>query len=88
MKNFNPESTTFNLWANIFVGLLIGYFIGYHFGIGNQSAEYGDTGFPKNCRALISTNLLGVRVGTYTAEEALDSINRNCGPNGLIWNER
>ena len=77
-----------NLWGALLVGALIGYMLGYHFGIGNQSSKYGDTGFPKNCRALISDNLRGYFYGTYTADEALNSIDRNCGPNGYIWNER
>lgn len=67
---------------------VISFFVGYHFGIGNQSSKYGDTGFPKNCRALISDNLSGFATGKYTAEEALYSIDRNCGPNGYIWDER
>ncbi|HNV23387.1 MAG TPA: hypothetical protein PKH98_00695 [Candidatus Omnitrophota bacterium] len=66
----------------------LSFFFGYHFGMGNQSFKYGKTGLPKNCRALIAENLKGFQLGGYTAEDALDSINRNCGPNGLIWNER
>lgn len=76
------------LWGIIIVVAAIGYVVGYHFGIGNQSRRYGDTGLPKNCRALISDNLEGYALGGYTAEEALYSIDRNCGPNGYIWNER
>ena len=67
---------------------VIAYFIGYSSGIGNQSPKYGDSGFPKNCRALISDNLKGFANDEYTAEEALYSIERNCGPNGYIWDER
>ena len=69
-------------------GILISYALGYHFGIGNQVVKYGDTGFPKNCRALIADNLSSFALGEYTAEEALYSIDRNCGPHGYIWNER
>jgi len=76
------------LWGLLLVGAIVGYMLGYHFGIGNQSLKYGDTGFPKNCRALISDNLSGFALGKYTAEEALYSIDRNCGPGGYIWNER
>ena len=72
----------------IIAALVVGFAIGYSQGIGNQSAEYGDTGLPKNCRALITDNISGFSQGDYTAEEALYSIDRNCGPNGLIWNER
>jgi hypothetical protein len=70
------------------LGLVTVFFLGYHFGIGNQTSKYGDTGYPKNCRALITENLKGYSYGTYTAEETLNSIERNCGASGLIWNER
>lgn len=72
----------------ILLAIIISYLIGYHFGIGNQEAKYGDSGSPKNCRALISDNLKGVFYNVYTASEALNSIERNCGPSGLIWSER
>ena len=70
------------------VSYIIIYNIGYKNGIGNQTLEYGATGFPKNCRALITANLNGVALGQYTQEEALWSIERNCGAQGYIWNER
>lgn len=75
-------------WALVIIAAVISYLAGYHFGIGNQVVSYGETGFPKNCRALITENISGFSSGTYSAEEALYSIDRNCGPNGLIWNER
>ena len=66
----------------------LSFFLGYHLGIGNQSLKYGKTGLPKNCRALITENLTGIANKKYSTEDALDSISRNCGPNGFIWNER
>ncbi len=68
--------------------ITISYIIGYNSGIGNQSLKYGETGLPKNCRALIAANLEGYKYGTYAADEALYSIERNCGPYGIIWDER
>ena len=68
--------------------ILAAYFVGYHLGIGNQQAKYGHSGLPKNCRALITENIRGVAGKTYSAEDALNSIDRNCGLNGLIWSER
>lgn len=70
------------------IGCYIGYKVGYKNGIGNQFPTYGDTGLPKNCRALIQDNITNHKYGNYTAEEALYSIERNCGENGYIWNER
>lgn len=62
--------------------------IGKNTGQGNQKAVYGETGYPKNCRALISESIKGFRLGKYSAEDAMISIDRNCGSSGLIWNER
>jgi hypothetical protein len=76
---------------NLIMYLLIAivfFFVGRWFGVGNQKAAYGDSGFPKNCRALIAENIDGVRVGEFTPVDALSSIERNCGRYGLIWNER
>jgi len=67
---------------------LAAFYLGYIMGIGNQKQTFGDTGLPKNCRALISANITGVAEGRYTAADALGSIDRNCGMYGLIWGER
>jgi len=54
----------------------------------NQRAEYGETtGLPKNCRAIVQANIDGYRAGTYTADEIISSLERNCGANGYAWNE-
>ncbi|MGO1061533.1 kynureninase [Acinetobacter lwoffii] len=56
-------------------------------GCGNPNSKptYGDYGLPKNCRALIQANIDGWRSKQYTAEEAMNSIERNCGANGKNW---
>ncbi len=51
----------------------------------NQTLKYGNTGLPKNCRAIIKNNIDGWKNDKWTAEEALDSINRNCGEFGYSW---
>lgn len=66
----------------------ISSYVGYVYGQGNQVARYAQSGYPANCRALIQDNISGVAVKKYTSEEALYSIERNCGSNGLIWNVR
>ena len=69
-------------------GFIIAFLGGYHWGMGNQSLRYGKSGLPKNCRALITENIRGVASKKWSATDALDSIDRNCGANGLIWCER
>ncbi|MDO5561470.1 MAG: kynureninase [bacterium] len=51
----------------------------------NSYPTYGETGFPKNCRAIIAANIDGYEDGDYTAAEALGSIDRNCGLYGYSW---
>jgi hypothetical protein len=53
----------------------------------NAKASYGDTGLPKNCRAIVQANIDGYRSGQSTAEEAMGSLERNCGANGYSWGE-
>jgi len=64
------------------------FFMGYEGGKGNQTLTYGDTGFPKNCRAIVAENINGYRYGEFSAEDALSSINRNCGEFGYSWDNR
>lgn len=51
----------------------------------NSKPTYADSGLPVNCRALIAENIKGWRQGNYTAQEALNSIDRNCGAEGYNW---
>lgn len=51
----------------------------------NAKLTFGETGLPKNCRAIIQANLDGWHSGEYSAEEALGSIERNCGKDGYSW---
>jgi hypothetical protein len=53
----------------------------------NAKPTYGDTGLPKNCRAIIAVNIEGWRSKQYTAEEVLASIDRNCGAYGYSWGQ-
>ena len=39
----------------------------------------------KNCRAIIKANIDSYRRGDFPAEDALESINRNCGEFGHSW---
>lgn len=53
----------------------------------NAKPEYGDTGLPKNCRAIIKANVDGWRSGEYSAQETMASIDRNCGEHGYSWGQ-
>lgn len=54
----------------------------------NATLTYGErTGLPKNCRAIIVSNIEGWQNKTFTPTEALSSIDRNCGRNGYSWGE-
>lgn len=69
--------------------LVIGIAIG-HYGLSkdsNSAPTYGPTGLPKNCRAIIQANIDGVNAGQFPAEDALNSISRNCGRYGYGWDE-
>ena len=86
------EKLSENKKSIVVIMMVISFSAGWYIGdsnqpIGNQELRYGDTGFPKNCRALIAENMKGYVFGNYTAEEALGSIDRNCGASGYVWNE-
>ncbi|KAB7765376.1 hypothetical protein CEK68_11795 [Xanthomonas sp. LMG 12461] len=51
----------------------------------NSRDTYGDTGLPKNCRAIVQANIDGYRSGQFTAQEAMSSLERNCGAHGYSW---
>lgn len=51
----------------------------------NSKPTYGDTGLPKNCRAIIQANIDGWRAGQYSCADAMASIERDCGANGYSW---
>ncbi|WP_048766296.1 hypothetical protein [Acinetobacter sp. 243_ASPC] len=61
----------------------------------NSKPTFGETGLPKNCRAIIQTNINEYRKIRSSGENyeiqmadidgVLDSIERNCGENGYSW---
>ena len=51
----------------------------------NSKPTYGDTGLPKNCRAIVQNAIDEWRKGNYTTEETMSSLERNCGANGYSW---
>lgn len=70
----------------VLVGILIGY-LAFPDSNPNEKLEYGDTNAPKNCRAIIKTNIDSYNAGEYSAEDVLSSIDRNCGEFGYSWEE-
>lgn len=71
--------------AILAVGVAIGWFAAP--GNPNAAAVYGSSGLPKNCRALVQANIDGLRARSYSVEEAIASLERNCGRHGYNWNE-
>lgn len=70
----------------IIIALVVGaFFLGKANGDPNKTFIYGETGSPRNCRAIIAENIQGWKDGVYSAEEALGSIERNCGAEGYSW---
>lgn len=51
----------------------------------NEKMAFGDTGLPKNCRAIIAANITAWQNKQYPANEIFESIDRNCGANGHSW---
>jgi hypothetical protein len=70
--------------AAVFIlGLTIGFFLPC--GEDHSKLTYGKSGLPRSCRAIIKTNVDGVKQGKFSKGDALDSIDRNCGEFGLSW---
>lgn len=55
--------------------------------LSNKELMYGESGLPKNCRAIIAANIEGWQSGVFTAPEAFGSIDRNCGRFGYAWEQ-
>lgn len=51
----------------------------------NAKPTYGDTGLPKNCRAIVQNAINEWRKGNYSTEDTMGSLERNCGENGYSW---
>lgn len=70
----------------ICIGLLVAAASGCsRLGDPNDKPKYGDTGLPKNCRAIVQANIDGYRSKQYTADEVMNSLERNCGADGYSW---
>lgn len=52
----------------------------------NDAPVYGkESGLPVNCRAYVQATIDGFKNKTYTAEESMQGLERNCGKNGQAW---
>lgn len=51
----------------------------------NSKPTFGETGLPKNCRAIVQNAIDEWRKGNYSTEETMGSLERNCGANGYSW---
>lgn len=87
-KSIENEPSRNNSWIIIVLLIVGAFYAGRATGDPNKSFIYGDTGAPRNCRAIIAENIEGWHNKVYSAEEALDSIERNCGAEGYSWGLR
>jgi hypothetical protein len=72
----------------LIIVLIIGFGIGrYTAPDPNAIPTYGKTGLPKNCRAVIQTNLDAWEAKQYSADAIFSSIARNCGVTGQSWEQ-
>lgn len=54
----------------------------------NKAPIYGDTlGLPVNCRAYVQASIDEFRSGAFTAQAAMDGLERNCGLHGQAWKD-
>ena len=54
----------------------------------NAKPLYGQgSGLPVNCRAYVQVAVDEYRAKTYTAEETISALERNCGINGISWKD-
>ncbi len=61
----------------------------------NSKPTYGETGLPKNCRAIVQAQVDGIKeirksgkdygLQLLEIDDYVDSIERNCGKNGYSW---
>ncbi|WP_294768592.1 hypothetical protein [uncultured Rhodoferax sp.] len=51
----------------------------------NDKPKFGDSGLPVNCRAYVQVSVDGYRNKTYSADEVMNGLERNCGTYGHAW---
>lgn len=70
----------------LIISCFVSFLIGDYSSSENSYPLYSkETGDPINCRALIESNISGVQEGHFSCEDAMHSINRNCGGDGYSW---
>lgn len=75
-------------WGGLFLGamtLWIAHTFGSLWRDPNEFPTFGDSGLPKNCKAIIQRNLDDWHGHVYTADAVLGSIERNCSITGYSW---
>ncbi len=53
----------------------------------NNKPEYGDSGYPSNCRAYIQESVNVYRSGEERVDDIIDGIESHCGAYGDMWGE-
>lgn len=54
----------------------------------NDKPRYGDHGLPTNCRAYVDASIGGYRSKQFSADDAMNGLERNCGVSGALWGEK
>ena len=55
----------------------------------NSKPAYGEsTGLPANCRAYVQVAVDAYHNKEYTADETMAGLERNCGANGHLWDQK
>jgi hypothetical protein len=81
----------YNILKFVFIGLIAGLLLGYFFFYqedSNARREYGPSGLPSNCKALIYEIEADYYLyEKHSHEDLLKSLFRNCGETGHLWDE-
>jgi hypothetical protein len=69
-----------------FLSFTVLLLIGCDSTVDNTKAQFGkETGLPSNCRAYVQVAIESYRSKSYTADETITGLERNCGANGSLW---
>jgi len=82
----NASLKKYGTWAIVYVfGVVMGRASLFN-APSQYPPEYGNgTGLPVNCSAYVEASIAGYRAKVYTADDAMNGLQRNCGARGKLW---